>query len=318
MIVGGCARSGTTLLRTMLNSHPDLAVPHETKFMVTAWRRREAFGDLTRVDNRRDVADWCIDVPHSRFSRIGIDREVLREAFAAAAPTLGSLMAVCFELYAEKNGKPRWGDKRPSYSRNLNAVFGFFPNARFVNVVRDPRACVASMGKAWPKWGRVASATEVWERTDKAVQAGHRKLSADQILEIRYEDLVTKPYETLEPICEFLSLDAAQIPTMLDYHEGKDLPTGELYRNAAAPVNTQAVQRWMEEMSDSDIALVEHVLGDRIVHHGYELTGRRGPLSAEVMADFERVRAKRNKEERRRQLVEFKRRVTYRQPTAYR
>lgn len=316
VFVGGCPRSGTTLLRTMLNSHPDLAVPHETRFVVLAWRRRNLFGDLTKAENRREVARWVVEEPKGRFSRIGVPEDELVEAFAAAPPTLGSLMATCFNRYAERNGKPRWGDKRPSYAQNLDALFAMFPDAQFVNVVRDPRACVASMGKWWDGWGRLASAVEIWERTDKTVQSALDRLPSDRITEVRYEDLVTDPQRTLESLCAFLALDAAGVPAMLDYHSGSDLPTGRLHENAAKPVSTGSLQLWADELDDPEIAFVEDVLADRLRHHHYEPSGVQARAPADEFAELRKVRRHRTREERRRRLVELKRRITYRQPTA--
>ncbi len=319
ILVGGCARSGTTLLRTMLNSHPDLAVPHETKFVVTVWRNRDRFGDLTSEGNRRAVADWVVSLPNTRFARLGIEPGELADRFADAAPTLGSLMASCFRAYAERAGKPRWGDKRPSYSRNLDAVFRLFPDARFVHVVRDPRACAASMRRAWEGWGRIASAAEVWERTDRAVQAARRRLPAEQFLQIYYEDLVARPEGTLEAVCAFTGLDPTGVPKMLDYHNGgHGLPAGSLYGNAAKPVDTSAVKRWTRDLSPGEVAFLEHVLRDRIRSHGYDLTAPTAPVPADHLADYRRLRVRRDREALRRNLVELKRKVTYRRPTAMR
>lgn len=316
VFVGGCPRSGTTLLRTMLNSHPHLAVPHETKFVVQAWRRRNVFGDLSSAQNRRDVARWILKTPKARFSRIGIPDDELVEAFAAAPPTLGSLMATCFAGYAERYGKPRWGDKRPSYAQNLDALFAMFPDAQFVHVIRDPRACVASMGRHWKGWGRLASAVEIWERTERDMRRAVRRLPAARITEVRYEDLVTDPRQTLEGLCTFLGLDQAGVPDMLAYHEGGDLPTGELHKNAAEPVSTGSLDLWREQLDEQDVAFVEDVLAEQLRRHRYEPSGTTARPPAWAYAELRKIRRRRTRQERRRRLVELKRRVTYRQPTA--
>lgn len=317
VFVGGCPRSGTTLLRTMLNSHPHLAVPHETKIMIPAYRRRDQFGDLSLADNRRGVARWITELKDSRFERIGIPEDELMEAFAAAPPSLGSLLSTCYSMYAERNGKVRWGDKRPSYSQHLNALFSLFPDARFVNVVRDPRACAASMRQAWKGWGRLASAVEIWERTDRTVQEAMRKLPSDQIFQIRYEDLVTDEEATLKSVCEFMSLDLAGLPDMLSYHAtGTDFATGKLHENSSKPVDPEGVGRWAKELDDQAIAFIEHVLESRIRHHGYEPSGVKATAPAAQVTDYQRVRKRRDKENRQIRMTELKRKVTYRQPTA--
>ncbi|MFR9676024.1 sulfotransferase family protein [Streptomyces sp. TR06-5] len=317
VFVGGCPRSGTTLLRTMLDSHPDLAVPHETQFVVPAWRRRNEFGDLSRADNRRAAARWVLELPKSRFSeRIGIPEDELVEAFGEASPTIGSLMATPFVRYAVHAGKPRWGDKRPSYSQNLDALFAMFPDARFVNVVRDPRACVASMGKHWKGWGNLPSAVNIWERTDESVRRAMRRLPSHQITEIRYEDLVADPRAAMERLCAFYDLDPAGIPHMLAYHEGENLPTGAMHENAGKPVTDAPLERWREELNKRAVAFVEHVLAENMEHHGYERSGVKAEPRPQALEKLEAVRKRRAKEDRRRRLVEFSRKFTYRQPVA--
>jgi len=320
LFVGGCARSGTTLLRTMLNNHPDLGMPHETKFVISAWRQRDTFGDLRRAENREAVARWILDEPKSKFVRLGIEPDDLVADFAAAPPTLGSLLATCFMRYAEQTGKTRWGDKRPSYSLNLEAMFRMFPDAQFVHVVRDPRACAVSMRKAWADWGRVASAAEVWERTDREVQAASRRLRPDQFMQIRYEDLVATPEEVLDRICGFAGLATGRAAEMLDYHrtDPTSLPGGWLYERAAQPLDGRSVARWTTELDEKEVAFLERVLHERLVVHGYDLTAGGAPVPEDLVSDYRQVRNERNRVELRRRLVEMKRRVTYRRPTAMR
>ncbi|MGH3023388.1 MAG: sulfotransferase family protein, partial [Gaiellaceae bacterium] len=147
VFVGGCPRSGTTMLRLMLNSHPDLAVPHETRFLIPIWDRRATFGDLSNPKNRRRIARWIAARPKARLYRLGVKRDELISVLEAAPPTLGSVLGAPFALYAERQGKARWGDKRPSHVQQLHAIFAMFPDAQFVNVVRDPRATVTSVRK---------------------------------------------------------------------------------------------------------------------------------------------------------------------------
>jgi hypothetical protein len=56
LLIGACPRSGTTLLRSLLNNHPDLAVPAETDFLIPVWTRRGRLGDLAVEANRRRLA----------------------------------------------------------------------------------------------------------------------------------------------------------------------------------------------------------------------------------------------------------------------
>jgi hypothetical protein len=173
------------------------------------------------------------------------------------------------------------------------------------------------MRRAWEGWGRIASAAEVWERTDRAIVSARRKLPSSQFLQIYYEDLVARPEGVLEAICAFAGLDSTGVPKMLDYHHsGTGLPKGSLYGNASKPVDTSATKRWMQELAPSEVAFLEHVLRDRIRAHGYDLTAPGAAVPTDHMADYRRLRARRDREAVRRHLVELKRKVTYRRPTA--
>lgn len=300
----------------MLNSHPHLAVPHETAFIVPLYRKRDAFGDFADPQNRRKVAEWILKSKKSRNERLKATPEELVEAVVQAPPTLGSMLAACFALNARNQGKTRWGDKRPSHAWNLNAIFDLFPDARYVNVVRDPRACVASMNRVGWSWGGVESATEMWQRATVSAEAWRRRLPAEQYLDVRYEELVKDPKGILREVCAFLGLDPAGIDAMLEYHQDPDRPTGTPFTEISKPVSTESLDSWAERLTGTDLALIEGVLGEEMRRHGYEPTGTRVPVPRDRMKEFRRIRSNRTKQVRKRQLVEVKRLVTYRRPTA--
>ncbi|WP_106399667.1 sulfotransferase family protein [Actinocorallia populi] len=316
VIVGGCPRSGTTLLRSMLNSHPHLAVPHETAFIVPLYRKRDSFGDLADPDNRRKVAEWIVKDKKSRNERLKATPEELVEAALQSPPTLGSILAACFALNARNHGKPRWGDKRPSHAWNLNAIFDLFPDAQYVNVIRDPRACAASMNRVGWSWGGVESATEMWQRAIVSAEAWRRKLPREQYLDVYYEELVRDPRTVLGRVCAFLGLDPAGIDSMLEYHQDPERPTGTPFKEISKPVTTESMHSWESQLSGTDVALIEEVVGEEMRRHGYEPTGTRVPVPKERMKAFRRIRSSRSKQVRKRQLVEVKRMVTYRRPSA--
>lgn len=303
----------------MLNAHPELAIPHETYFVVPAWRRRDAFGDLTDERARRAVARWIVETPKTRYPRLSLTEDELSDALAAAPPTVGSMMAAAFAASAAKQGKPRWGDKRPSYITNMNAVYGFFPNAQFVNIIRDPRAAIASMQRIGWSWGGLPSATEMWTRSLSSADTWRRRLGPDQYFSIYYEDLVTHPEAVVDQLIAFLGLDPSGRGAMLHHHEAKDIPTGTPFTEVAKPVNTDAVRTWEKELTPEDLAFIDHVAGSLMAAHGYELSHPAGARpDKEKLRKLRKIRNRRLSEIRKRQAVDLKRRFTYRTPTASR
>src|ERR671910_856762 len=100
LFIGACPRSGTTLLRAMLDNHPDLAIPRETNFVRPLWWRRVRFGDLRDPANRRRVAEWIFTEKDHRSGRLRDGRISRREAIrrvADAPPTVGSIVQACLQ-----------------------------------------------------------------------------------------------------------------------------------------------------------------------------------------------------------------------------
>jgi hypothetical protein len=317
VFVGGCPRSGTTLLRTMLNTHPGLAMPHETRFLIAGWERRAVFGDLSDPQNRRRVAKWIAGRPKSRLYRLELEPEELTAALEAAAPTIGSVLGAPFALFAERQGKQRWGDKRPSHAQNLDAIFAMFPDAQFVNMIRDPRAAVASVRKIGWYGGDLAAGAALWLRSVRAVDRWRPRLAPDQLFELQYEELVHEPGRSLERIAAFLGLAPEGVETMMRFHESSDVPTdGTFHPRMASPVTTDAVRAWEAALTSEEVAFVEHVLRAEMRRYDYEAAATDTPIPHDMVRRYRKLQRLRARKRLRFRLREARLKVTYRYPVA--
>jgi hypothetical protein len=278
VFVGGCPRSGTTLLRSMLNANPALALPRETHFVLEAYNRRTTFGDLRDDADRARLATWIVRRKRTQFDRLELPRDRALEALRTAPPTVGSVVGTALKLFADRFDKPRWGDKRPMHVQELPAIFDMFPDAQFVAIVRDPRAVVASMKKlGWlDSWydGTVAGGVDRWLHAVRAGRQGLRRYRDDQLLEIRYEDLVDDPAGVLGHVCTFLGLAADGLDAMLQFHRGDtDIPTPQRSRyhpKLMQPVTDDALQSWNGVLTLEEVAFIEQTTGREMAHYGYE------------------------------------------------
>lgn len=288
IIIGGCPRSGTTLLRTMLHCHPEVAIPRETRFVLEAWLRRRRFGDLRREDNRRRLAGWVFKRDKSQANRLGLDADEAIERLVAAPPTLGSMLATCFVMFAERLGRPRWGDKRPMYAARMAAIWDLFPDAQFIHVVRDPRACVVSLRKLGWYDGQIAPAAELWERSIIAVNSWRPKLGADQLLEVRYEDLVTEPRETLTRVAAFATLaaDDDALERMLSYHELEERRSQRYHSNLSRPLDPTRLLAWNDDLEKPEIAFIEEAARPLMRQWGYETVADGVAAPADLLRAF--------------------------------
>src|ERR1700741_3626103 len=237
-----------------------------------------------------------------------------------AAPTIGSVLSAGFHLYAERHGKRRWGEKRPSVVLHLDAVFAMFPDAQYVNVVRDPRAVVTSIRTAGRRQGGVAHAvpggTDTWERSVRSADRWRRRLEADRFLELRYEDLVSDPAGVLGPVVASLGLDPGGLDAMLHYHETADIDGRRLHALVSKPVTTDRIRAWEQELRPREVAFVESVLGDWMRHYGYEPVAPSAAIPEDLRRRYRRRRSQVRREAMRLRARESWLRLTYRRRVA--
>jgi Sulfotransferase family len=266
VIVLGVGRSGTTLLRVMLDRNATLAIPYESFFVPQLAHRHgsrprlDAFlDDLGRL---RTLYDWGI-APQDVRPR-------LREGM-----TTREAIAAIFETYAERQGKPRWGDKTPLYMQQLPLMERLLPDAIWVHLVRDGRDAALSFlelpagfsGKTWAQPRSVAQFAARWRSEILAARRLGRHAGA-RYLELRYEDLVAEPERALRSVCEHASLGWE--PAMLDHTRASDTAHMPEHRNLAQPP-TPGLRDWRNQMSNDDAVAFEQVAGDVLRSSGYEL-----------------------------------------------
>jgi hypothetical protein len=195
IFVVGCQRSGTTMLRLMLDSHPRISCGPETRFLA----------DLERVVG----SDW------KRLSQYGFTQE---EWLHRIATFFDGIQAD----YARSRGKVRWADKSPRYALSMDFIVRVFPDAQVVHVIRDGRDVAVSHRKRFGYWSCVKSAAK-WPRYIAAARAAGSSLGPDRYREVRYEDLVGDGEATLRSLFDFL--DEPWDPTVLDFvAQAHDVP----------------------------------------------------------------------------------------------
>jgi len=277
IFVVGCPRSGTTLLQLMLSSHPRIAIPPETRFLLRAYARRLEFGDLEQPANRRVLGEFICARRGHRFRDLGLKRRRTVEEIVAGPPTLGSAFGIVYQAYAARFGKPRWGDKRPAYNRYLDILLRLFPDAQLVHLVRDPRDCVASL-KRVPWWRRGPyQAVVAWAGAIDNVRATAER-HPDAVVELQYERLVADPETELRRLCTALGEDfnpAMATPESVASLHVPERALKEWHANTRRRPSTASVGRWREELEPWEAGLCETVLGARMDRFGYERSGDR-------------------------------------------
>jgi sulfotransferase family protein len=237
----GAERSGTTLLRLMMDHHPQIRLSIEADFMVDYLTSDGDDPDPAWLKQSLALDPWIL--LHGFEFREGYSfKEEVREFLLKDV---------------EQVDKKAFG---VAIHRRFSKTLLYWPNARFLNLTRDPRdvaKSVIAMGWAGNTW----HGSKQWLQAQAEAQELRRTLPPDRWLEIHFEDLVSEPVATLSRICEFLGF--TYDPAMLTY------PAHTTY---SAP-DSSAAWRWKKKLTRNEIRLVEAQVGDWLQASGYELSG---------------------------------------------
>ena len=237
----GAHRSGTTLLRLMLDHHPDISVPGEFDFLTEIMAERT---------NQPTASEY--------LQRLSLHRGFLAQSFHVDPDASYSGLVRSFV--------------QQLYYRNPSRVFvavvhiGFqelariWPDAKFIHMVRDPRDVAASAVKlGWA--GNVYTGVQRWLAAESAWDNLARAIPTTNRCEVQFEKLIANPESTLRQLCEFLAVPYS--PKMLNYHQNTtyDAPDPSL------------TNQWKRKLSPTEIGLVEGAVGVLLEDRGYQPSG---------------------------------------------
>jgi Sulfotransferase family len=222
IFVGGLPRSGTTLVSRLLGSHSEIALPpDELGFFQTFWRPGEP-PDRPRHD-RADL-DLRLERLVRRIRNWGVPEERVIEAARDGTAGYRDLFVFLLDLYRDLAGKPRVAEKTVYYHQWLYVLDTWFEDYRFVHVVRDPIDAFASIKwfkRGTPRPNRVDLVPWLHEWNESATLALHRShAQPDRYCLVRYEDVVTRPADTLERVCKIVGV-APELERMLAMGSGE-------------------------------------------------------------------------------------------------
>jgi Sulfotransferase family len=282
LFIVGCGRSGTTMLRSMFDSHPDMAIPGESGFI---WKRKPRY-ESTKGFDAQGFVDYLTG--HRRFRRWGLDpSEVRRTILNPVSRSHPEALRRLYRLYADSRDKERFGDKTPSHVMRIPLLTSLFTEARIVHLIRDGRnVCMSYMDiREWGPSG-VAEAARYWKRRVEQGRRDGRALGPERYQEVTYEALVEHPETELRRLSSFAGL--AFHDSMLRYFErAPEVLTTEMHPHRHQSLfkpPTKGVRDWRQTMEASDVARFEAVAGKTLSEFGYERGFKHLPSSARVKA----------------------------------
>lgn len=271
IFVVGSPRSGTTMLRYMLCSHPRIFVPPESNFIPRFLVRRQP-NPMSRKQAVRMMntirsysmffMDWQGSPP---------DPATFVETLSYLGPA--TLISALYSEYASQFGAVRWGDKSPINTSYIDLLAESFPSAQVIHIIRDGRDVALSMLDSY-RGSRyfyidICYAAHVWKRRVSKAIASKIRQDADRYFELHYEDLIENPEKLLRELCDFLGeeydpsmTEPNKIASQLYYSKG-------IFAATRQPLMKNRVRRWCREMPAVDQRLFQTIAGDLLRELGY-------------------------------------------------
>jgi hypothetical protein len=269
IFIAGLDRSGKTILRAFLASHPNIAIPEIGSNMWTYFYRR--YGDLDDGKNFDRCLRDMLNYKHVAYLKPNADR--IHREFWQGEPSYARLFGLFLAHYAEKEEKPRWGDQSSLNETYAQEIFNSYPGVKMIHMLRDPRDRYEASLAAWPNgMGRAGGATARWLYSVSKADLNLQRFGKDYMV-IRYEDLVSLPENILRKICDFLNEE--YYPAMLSMEGAikfrEKITDGMDYVHGQIPVSTNYVGRYQQYLPREDIIFIQTFTGNKLEAYQYEV-----------------------------------------------
>ncbi|GAB4301009.1 MAG: sulfotransferase [Marinilabiliales bacterium] len=270
-------RSGSTLLRFMLDAHPEIAIPPECTYIIDLYHK---YNNKTKWDEKRKIK-FIKDLQKSyKIESWFIDFDIYKEALINNNE-LNSYSKICkyTHLYYKtpytKKDIKIIGDKNPIYSIYTNKLMKLFPGSKYIILTRDYRDNVTSIQKTDFEAPAIPLLAWRWSKVYNNLFNDCKKFP-NNFISIKYEDLISNPEKTLKNICMFLNIEYHE--NMLNYADKKD----EFYKlydfkhiqqyfgNLFSDFSKDSLEKWKTNQCEKQIKVIESIAGDTGELAGYE------------------------------------------------
>lgn len=281
VFVVGTPRSGTTLTARMLGSHPNIFTAGEFHFISDVYDRRSALGNPRDPAVREEILNWLTGIyarhnePKDQYE---LDQLLKQDNVRKRFLDLGSyqeMYSFVMDTRAARANKARWGNHVPKDIYNTNEIFSFFPDAKLIACVRDPRDFLASYKNrhrsSAPEFRERLTrlyhpilTTLLWKSTVRLIRRLQHQIPSNRLLLLRYEDLISMPESHARRICEYLGepFDSA----MLNISDNNSSKSGQQPEG----IFTSSLHRWREDLDADEVCLTQWIASSEMVQLGYK------------------------------------------------
>lgn len=286
VFVIGYKRSGTTMLRLILNAHPDLAVPPESEYFqkIPPIMKNRTF----EQSELESLAEAISEMDRCDF-KLNLSAEDIRMIIDPVLPATGpEVIASLYHYWGDSQDKKgaRWGDKKPQNWQFVYRLKDWYPSSQYIHVIRDPRDVYASVEEYFPEQviGRGVLPPHIitawqWRLANREMVLQGKYLGPDRYLSFKYESLVNDPEQYCKKCCKFLGIEFK--PEMLKFQKSAKDPSVQgvksdsgAHKQTAQEIHSGRIGRFKaSSLSDNILADIEYICKDLFDIYDWSLSG---------------------------------------------
>ncbi len=271
IFIVGTQRSGTTLLRLILNAHSRIAIAREAGFLVPLLKKKYVTTGFTGAFLKAFYNNYL-----SSKSDIQSSYAYYTEFFTQLDPeeriSLRELVTGLFSTYCRGEGKSIWGNKTPSFLRKIDILYRLFPDALFIHIVRDGRDVFDSWRKKAEMHKNDVSVMALdWSLKLLMIERYFKGIRAENKITVRYEDLLEKPEQTVRDICSMIGVEYE--PDMFNFYKNSYNYTISRHSKLIfSPLNSDNRWKWKKNLSRREIRIFNLLAGHHLRKYNYEIS----------------------------------------------
>jgi hypothetical protein len=269
----GTRRSGSNLLRLMLNQLPGIAAPHPPHIMMRMMPLAAKYGDLKQEQNfALLVNDVCRLVELNPVPWEGVRFDRTEVAARCRNRSVVALFGAVYDTYAKARGARTWVCKSLENLMYLSEIERCFPSAQYIHLYRDGRDVAVSFRKVIVGEKHFYHIAKAWAESQRLALRHRAMIPPKRFASVSYEELTSKPEDTLPRLCNFLGVPYQE--SILEFYKSEDAKrtakSSVVWSNVVKPVMSGNTGKFLREASEEDIRIFESVAGDMLDALGYE------------------------------------------------
>jgi hypothetical protein len=287
ILIIGTQRSGSNLLRIMMNQLKSIEAPHPPHILLTFSPLMNSYGDLTVESNFRllidDVAKF-VEANPVKWVHMEFDREKIRSH--CKSNSLVEVFKAIYEIKAEMKGASYWCCKSMANLYFADAIEKEGLEPFYIHLVRDGRDVAASFKRAIVGEKHIYHLAKQWQNEQAIASSVLRNYGKDRSAVLLYEQFIDHPEKSLSPVLEKMGLkwDNAMLNYFTSDEAKNTAAAGEMWKNVVRPVDNTNKQHYSEKLTPLDIEIFERIAGETLLQFGYET---HYPLNAKPFTEEE-------------------------------